>query len=115
MTQIAAIAMSLLKGDVLTIMDGFKRFACTNLPRELSRSIEQKFGVEISRVKKEFKAQFDGRPGYYYQYRLNNSDHNREGIDKMREYLRSQIPNSTPPKTDKEAKQIRQTNLLLNF
>jgi len=45
MTQRAAIAMHLLKGETLTIMEGYKLFACSNLPRELSRSIEQIFNV----------------------------------------------------------------------
>lgn len=114
MTQIAAIAMSLLRGEVITIYDGFKRFDCTNLPRELSRSIEQKFGVEVSRVKKEFKSSFEGKPGYYYQYRLNNTQFNEKGIEKMREYIRSQRGTTTPPRTEKEATAFRQTNLFLN-
>lgn len=87
MNQLAAICQSLLNGDVLTIMDGFKRFSCTNLPRELSRSIEQKFEIEISREKKDFKAKFDGKPGYYFRYRLNHTDYNAIGIEKMRQYV----------------------------
>jgi hypothetical protein len=87
MTQIAAISEALLRGEVLTIMDGFKRFSCSNLPRELSRSIEQKFGVEISKVKKDFKSRYDSKPGYYYQYRLNTTEQNADGRQKMIDYV----------------------------
>lgn len=86
MTQTAAICSALLKGDVLSIMDGFRKFSCTNLPRELSRSVEQKFGVEISKTPTKFTSQY-GQKGQYYRYRLNHTDYNKEGIEKMREYV----------------------------
>lgn len=107
MTQICAIAIALLNGDTMTIADGFHKFHCSNLPRELSRSIEQKFGVIISKDKKEFKSIYDERPGYYYRYRLNKSDVNKEGIERIREYIKSQIGELPPPKTDKQAKIIK--------
>jgi hypothetical protein len=87
MNQLAAICQSLLNGDVLTIMDGFRRFNCSNIPREISRSIEQKFDVQVSREKKDFKAKFDGKPGYYFRYRLNATDYNIPGIEEMRQYV----------------------------
>lgn len=90
MNQLAAICQSLLNGDVLTIMDGFRRFNCSNIPREISRSIEQKFDVQVSREKKDFKAKFDGKPGYYFRYRLNATEYNTAGIEKMREYVLKQ-------------------------
>jgi len=91
MTQKAAIAKALLDGEVLSIMNGFKLFACTNLPRELSRSIEKKFGVEISRDKVVFKSKY-GQPGFYYRYRLNKTESNAEGIKKLMEYCEKHIP-----------------------
>lgn len=87
MTQTAAIAQSLLKGEVLSIIDGFKRFGCTNIPREISRLIEQRFGVEVSKTPTEFTSQF-GRKGTYFRYRLNHTDYNKDGIQKMREYVK---------------------------
>ena len=87
MTQIAAIAKALLDGEVLSIMNGFKKFACTNIPREISRSIEQKFDVEVSRVKKDFVSEY-GEPGFYYQYRLNRTEFNADGIAKMEAYVK---------------------------
>lgn len=89
MTQIAHICKHLLEGNVLSIMDGFKLFGCTNIPRELSRSVEQKFGVQISRTPKKFKSRY-GHVGEYYQYRLNKTEYNKEGIKAMKQYLRSQ-------------------------
>ena len=89
MTQIAHICKHLLEGNVLSIMDGFKLFGCTNIPRELSRSVEQKFGVQISRTPKKFKSRY-GHVGVYYQYRLNKTEYNKEGIKAVKQYLRSQ-------------------------
>lgn len=86
MTQVAAIAESLLKGEVLSIMDGFKKFACTNLPRELSRSIEQKFGVELTKTPTKFKSVY-GHKGEYYKYRLPTTTQNLTGIQLMRNYV----------------------------
>lgn len=87
MTQIAHICKSLLRGRVLTIMDGFRQFACTNLPRELSRSVEKKFGVKISKTPKKFKSRY-GHTGEYYQYRLNKTPYNADGISKMQAYVK---------------------------
>lgn len=86
MTQLAAICLSLIKGEAVSIMDGFKKFACTNLPRELSRGVEQKFGVKISKEKVDFTSTY-GRKSYYYRYRLNKTDYNDDGIKKIIQYL----------------------------
>lgn len=90
MTQVAAIAHSLLKGDVLSIMNGFHLFNCTNLPRELSRSIEKKFGVEISKEPIEFKSKY-GHKGTYFRYRLNKTEYNAPGIEKMKKYVEEEM------------------------
>lgn len=86
MTQIAAICKALLDGEILSIMTGFKMFSCTNLPRELSRSVEQKFGVIISKERIEFVSKY-GQLGFYFRYRLNRTDYNKEGIEKMKIYV----------------------------
>lgn len=87
MTQICALSKSLLRGEVISIMNAFKWFSITNAPREIGRSIERKFGVEVSRVKKDFISMY-GQSGYYYEYRLNRSEHNRDGILKMEIYIK---------------------------
>lgn len=86
MTQTAAIAKALLEGKTLSIMNGFQLFSCTNIPREISRSIEKKFGVEISRDNVEFVSKY-GHPGVYCRYRLNRTEHNVNGIIKMERYV----------------------------
>ena len=104
MTQVAAICKALLDGQTLSIMTGFKMFACTNLPRELSRSVEQKFGVQISREKVKFKSQY-GQAGNYFRYRLNKTEYNRDGIEKMKEYVAEQLATKSS-KTGGGCKQI---------
>lgn len=92
MTQVAAICQALLEGKVLSIMTAFKMFSCTNLPREVSRGIEQKFQVRISRVRRDFVSQYGNKPGYFYEYRLNKTaPENKEGIRLMRDYVAEQI------------------------
>lgn len=91
MTQKAMICKSLLRGEVLSIMTAFKWFSVTNLPREISRQIENCFEVEVSRVKKDFVSKY-GQSGYYYEYRLNRVPRNEPGILLMEQYV-SEIEN----------------------
>lgn len=105
MNQKCAIIKSLLKGEVLSIMNGFKWFGCTNIPREIGRSIEREFGVEVSRVSKEGKSRYN-QPVNYTEYRLNRTDHNKEGIAKMEEYVRNIEGQEFKPKVKRGAKTI---------
>jgi len=91
MTQKAAICKALLNGQVLSIMTGFKWFSVTNIPREISRQVEQPFNVRVSRVSKEFTSKY-GQKGYYYEYRLNRVPDNEPGILLMEQYV-SEIEN----------------------
>ena len=96
MTQIASICKALLAGETLSIMNGFQKFSCTNIPRELSRSVEQKFGATISKLPTKFKSQY-GHSGVYYQYRLNpRINGNDKAIKLMAQYILDQKGN--PPK-----------------
>lgn len=110
MTQIAALAAALLKGEVISIKTAFSQFGCTNAPREIGRSIERKFGVEVSKTPKKFTSRY-GKSGVYYQYRLNATPYNKYGIEKMKAYLREQMACNNP-KTDKEVKRQKQLTLL---
>jgi hypothetical protein len=112
-TQIAAICIALLKGEVLTIGSGFNKLHCSNLPREISRSVEQKFGVTISKDKTPFKSVYDDKPGYYFRYRLNRTPANAEGVAKMTEYVMSQSIKN--PRTEKEVKQKKEIEKLQLF
>ena len=89
MTQIAALAKELLSGRTVTIMSAFKDFACTNFPREGSRSIEKKFGVKLDKTPIKFKSRY-GHPGVYYRYTLPLNDQNISGISLMIDYVLSQ-------------------------
>lgn len=87
MNAIAAISKALLDGKILTIRTAFMDFGISNLPREVGRSIERKFGVYISKVQAKGKTKY-GLPCVYYEYRLNKTIlENKEGISKMYDYV----------------------------
>jgi hypothetical protein len=86
MTQIAAMAKSLLKGEVLSVMNCFRWFGVTNCAREIGRSIERKFDVQVSRVRKEGLSRYEQSVSYV-EYRLLRTEENKEGIKKMIAYI----------------------------
>lgn len=86
MTSKAALAKALLDGKVVNIMNGFKLFGITNVPREIGRSIERAFGVEVSRTDNDGETRY-GQPCNWVDYRLNRTEYNKEGIKKMKEYV----------------------------
>ncbi len=94
MNATTALAIAFLEGRVLSIRSAFVEFGITNLPREASRSIEQKFDVRLSRTRKEGKSRY-GVPCYWFEYRLNNAPHNRPGRKKMRQYVFQELQKNT--------------------
>ncbi len=86
MTQKAALCKALLNGQVLSIMTGFKLFSVTNVPREVSRQVEEPFEVQLERTKKDFTSKY-GQSVYYYEYRLLRTPENKPGIEKMIAYI----------------------------
>lgn len=113
MTQKAAIAAALLRGEVITIMDGFKNFGCTNIPREVSRSIEKDFEVTVSRVRKDYTSRW-GQSACHYEYRLNRTENNLPGIEKMKAYVKQELSTRALPKTEQEAKIYKQVGLWID-
>lgn len=112
MTSKAALCMALLEGRVLNVKNVFNTIGLTNCAREISRMIEKPFGVVVSRTPRKGKNRYGGEVTWY-DYRLNRSEHNIEGIKKMTEYLLGQIPSI--PKIDGEVtliKHAKQLNLL---
>lgn len=109
LTKKAYICFALLNGEVLTIMDGFKRFNISNLPREISRMIEQKFGVVVSRTRIDFTTDI-GMPAFYFEYRLNKTPMNKDGIKKMWEYVEANMV-AVNPKKAAEVKGFVQTEM----
>ncbi len=89
MTAKAALCKALLDGRVLNIKNCFELIGLTNCPREISRMVEQPFGVIVSRTQMEGHSRY-GQAVTWYNYRLNNTDHNKEGIEKMRAYINEQ-------------------------
>lgn len=89
MTARAALAKALLDGKVVNIKNCFETIGLTNAPREISRMIEQPFGVEVSRTQKDGKSRY-GQPVIWVDYYLRKSDHNQPGIKKMREYVQKE-------------------------
>lgn len=87
MTQKAAICKALLEGQTLSIMNGFNYFSCTNIPREIGRSIERKFNVEVDRQRKVGKSKY-GMPCTWFEYSFSKSKNSPEAIEKMKEYIK---------------------------
>jgi hypothetical protein len=88
-SQRAALTKALLDGKELSIMTAFEMIYCTNLPREISRAImshETGFGAVIKKTRVDFTSTY-GHKGFYYTYKLERSEANKEAIRKMREYL----------------------------
>lgn len=74
-----ALALYLVKGNVISVMNAFKLFGVTNASRELSRGVEKKYGVILERTPIHFKSRY-GQSGVYFQYRLPKTPHNKKGI-----------------------------------
>jgi len=110
MTSKAALCMALLEGRVLNVKNCFRDVGLSNIAREIPRLVEKPFGVIVSRTQKQGENRY-GQPVTWTDYRLNRTEHNKEGIEKMKEYLKEQI--NVIPKTDKEAVLLKQTSLFL--
>lgn len=90
MTSKAALCKALLEGKVVNIKNGFSWFGITNVPREIGRSVERYFGVVVSRTPMEGKTRYK-QDCTWVNYRLNRTEHNKDGIDKMQKYVDEQM------------------------
>jgi len=106
-----ALVTAFLQGRVLTIKTAFTEFGVTNLPRECGRLIERKFGVQLSRVKREGKSRY-GVPCYWYEYRLPTTIYNAEGRQKMIDYLKNHTVAPNDARTEKELNFSKQIAML---
>jgi hypothetical protein len=106
MTSKASLCQALLQGRVISIRDGFLKFGITNVPREIGRSVERDgaitknpedtgFNVTVSRVNKTGFSR-NGNPCHWTEYRLNRSEHNLPGIERMQAYVNEQLGVSKP-------------------
>lgn len=90
MTSKAALCKALLEGKIVNIKNGFDLFGITNVPREIGRSVERSFDVEVSRTQMEGKSRY-GQPVVWVNYRLNKTEYNAAGIKKMKEYVEKEM------------------------
>ena len=86
MNATAAISKAFLAGRVLSIKTAFRDFGVTNLPREVSRLIEKRFNVQVTKVPRNGKTRY-GIHCRWFEYKLPKTPYNQEGIEKMREYV----------------------------
>ena len=89
MNQKAAICKALLEGETISILTGFKDFGCTNIPREIGRSVERAFGVVVDRTPVNFISRYK-QHGIYYKYKLVPGKQNKEALSKMKKYVHEQ-------------------------
>lgn len=90
MTAKAALAKALLDGMVLNVKNCFEIIGLTNCSREVSRMIEKDFDVIVSRTKMEGLSKY-GQPVTWVNFRLNKTESNAPGIQKMRDYVAEQM------------------------
>jgi hypothetical protein len=109
----AALCMALLDGQVLNVKNVFKTIGLTNASREISRMVESPFDVEVSRTPRKGKSRY-GCPVTWIDYRLNKSERNIPGIQKMQEYIQKHTTASVNQSThtQSEPKTELQTNKL---
>lgn len=89
MTAKAVLCRFLLEGRVLNVRNCHREIGYTNIAREIPRMVEHSFEVIVSRTKRTGKDRY-GNPCNWTDYRLNSSDHNLIGIEKMKEYVNKQ-------------------------
>jgi hypothetical protein len=112
MTARCALAIALLKGEIINVKNSLDICALSNPAREIPRLIEKPFELIVSRQKMEGKSRY-GQPVAWTNYRLNkHAAYNQEGIKKMREYIKENLPSGNEIKTDAQAKLNKQLNLL---
>lgn len=109
MTAKAALCKALLDGRVLNVKNCFETIGLTNCAREISRMVEQPFGVEVSRTHRVGKSRYQ-QDVTWTDYRLNATQYNREGIAKMKEYVQKEIE-TINILTDNQHTKLKQLNI----
>jgi hypothetical protein len=90
MTALSDLCYALLKGETVSIRTGFDRFGMTNIPREIGRCVERRFGVSVHKKPTHFVSRY-GHHGEYFRYTLLNTPENKEGRKKMKTYVSEQF------------------------
>lgn len=88
-SQRAALTKAMLDGKEISVMNAFSELLITNAAREVNRSIinpETGFGAKVTKKRVDFTSTY-GKRGYYFTYKLERSEANKEAIAKMKLYL----------------------------
>jgi hypothetical protein len=85
-TAKAALCRALLEGKTINIKNCFNTIGLTNAPREVSRMVEQPFSVKLDRKRMEGHSKY-GQSVCWVNYTLPFTEENKEGIEKMKEYI----------------------------
>lgn len=89
MNSKTALCQALINGEVINIRNIHNRTGYTNSGREISRQVERPFGVVVSRVHRAGKNRFKVHCTWT-DYFLAQSRLNKEGIKKMKKYIKEQ-------------------------
>lgn len=114
MNKKTALCLSLLRGDVINVANSIRLTGLSNPAREIPRSVEEPFKIQVSRSKVETKDQF-GNYATYHNYRLNHTRYNAKGIAEMQKYCKEQLSSQPPAKTDKQQKERTRQQAALKF
>ena len=87
MTASLALAKYLVDGNSVSILTAFKLFGISNCAREISRAVEQVYGVKVTKTPKTFKSRY-GRVSVYFEYSLPKNQVNKKGIQKIKDKLK---------------------------
>lgn len=101
---------SAIAGKVLNIKNCFTTIGITNCPREISRMVEKPFGVKVSRTPRVGKSRF-GQSITWTDYRLNLTEYNKPGIEKMKEYVNYETQVAAIAVTGKEDRTYKQLGI----
>lgn len=87
---IAALCYDLINGKTVSIKTGFNAYGITNIPREISRAVEKRFGVKCEKKKIVYKSKY-GLGGYYFEYKLLRNNQKKESLNLMYSYIQENM------------------------
>lgn len=82
-----ALIKSFLDGRTVNCANIFILTSFTNCSRECIRMVEKPFGITLTRIERNGKSRY-GSPTNWIDYKLYHTPMNKEGIEKMKEYVR---------------------------
>lgn len=83
-----ALAKALLAGEVLNCANIHRMVGYSNISREIIRSAEESFDIEVHRERKEGKSRY-GCYRWWLNYELKHTERNKKGILEMKKYIAS--------------------------